>query len=89
MLDPCARESKARIGEVSKGKTDLWSRSVFFLREPTRSDKQVRLLGRFSEMLRYLGAWMLARARASPAQGLRRHEPRYQYIFFIYYVSIT
>ena len=33
--------------------------------------------GAFSEMHRALDGWMLARAQASPAQGLHHHGPRY------------
>ena len=33
--------------------------------------------GAFSGMHRALDGWMLARALASPAQGLYHHEPRY------------
>ena len=33
--------------------------------------------GAFSRMHRTLGGWVLARAPASPAQGLHHHRPRY------------
>ena len=33
--------------------------------------------GAFSRMHRALDGWMLARAPASPAQGLHHYEPRY------------
>ena len=39
-----------------------------------RKDK---ICGAFSRMHRALDGWMLARAPASPAQGLHHHGPRY------------
>ena len=36
-----------------------------------------KICGAFSRMHRALDGWMLARAPASPAQGLHRHGPRY------------
>ena len=39
--------------------------------------------GAFSRMRRALDGWMLARAPASPAQGLHHHGPRY-FIFFYF-----
>ena len=36
-----------------------------------------KIRGAFSRMHRALGAWMLARAPASPAQGLHHHGPRH------------
>ena len=39
-----------------------------------RTDK---IRGAFSRMHRALNGWMLARAPASPAQGLHHHGPRY------------
>ena len=36
-----------------------------------------KIRGAFSRMHRALGGWMLARAPASPAQGLYHHGPRY------------
>ena len=36
-----------------------------------------KIRGAFSRMHRYLDGWMLARAPASPAQGLHHHVPRY------------
>ena len=39
--------------------------------------------GAFSRMHRSLDGWMLARAPASPAQGLHHHEPRYfNFLYF-------
>ena len=71
----CARIQGANR-EVSEGKADVWPRSFFFLRGPTRSgDGKIR--GAFSRMHRALDGWMLARALASPAQCLHHHGPRY------------
>ena len=36
-----------------------------------------KIRGAFSRMQRALDGWMLARAPASPAQGLHHHGPRY------------
>ena len=36
-----------------------------------------KIRGTFSRMHRALNGWMLARAPASPAQGLHHHGPRY------------
>ena len=36
-----------------------------------------KFMGLFFLMLKALDAWMLARAPASPAQGLHHHGPRY------------
>ena len=36
-----------------------------------------KIRGAFSRMHRALDGWMLARAPASPTQGLRHHGPRY------------
>ena len=36
-----------------------------------------KIRGAFSRMHRALDGWMLARAPASPAQGLHHHRPRY------------
>ena len=36
-----------------------------------------KILGAFSRMHRALDGWMLARAPASPAQGLHHYGPRY------------
>ena len=36
-----------------------------------------KICGTFSGMHRAFGGWMLARAPASPAQGLHHHGPRY------------
>ena len=45
-----------------------------------------KILGAFSGMHRALDGWMLARAPASPAQGLHRHGPRYFNFLILYNV---
>ena len=70
----CAR-IKGANREVSEGKLSLTT--VCFL--PTRTNKERRtgkIRGAPSEMHRALDGWVLARAPASPAQGLH-HGPRY------------
>ena len=51
-------------------------RSYFFLRGPQGAANGQGSWG-FSRMQRALDGWMLARAPASPAQGLHHHGPRY------------
>ena len=58
----------------------------FFLRGPTISGERARFVGRFSGTHRALDGWMLARAPASPAQGLHYHGPRY---FIFSYFCMT
>ena len=50
----------------------------------TRSGERARFVGLFSRMHRALDGWMLARAPASPAQGLHHHGPRY-FIFSYFF----
>ena len=60
---------------------------VIFL--PTRADKERRtdkIHGAFSGIHRALDGWMLARAPASPAQGLHHHGP--QYFNFNYFCTM-
>ena len=76
MLNPCARESKARTGWFLRGKL-IFDHSLFL---PTRANKERRtdkIRGAFSGMHRALDGWMLTHAPASPAQGLHHHGPRY------------
>ena len=80
MLNPWARESKARTGRFLREK--LISNHGLFSsyegqRGPTRSGEQAKFVGRFSWMHRASNGWMLARAPASSAQGLHHHGPRY------------
>ena len=74
MLNPCARESKARIGEFSEGEADLRPRGLLSSYESQRTSE---ILGEVSGMHRALVGWMLVRAPASTAQGLHHHGPRY------------
>ena len=75
-VEPCAREFKARTGR--------------FLREKLISDhgghmerRTGKICGAFSRMHRALDGWMLARAPASPAQGLYHHGHLYS-VFLIF-----
>ena len=48
-----------------------------------------KIRGAFSRMHRALDGWMLARAPASPAQGLHHHEPRYfNFLIFVRCVAL-
>ena len=50
---------------------------IFLPTRTTRSGGTGKIRGAFSRMHRALDGWMLARAPASPAQGLHHHEPWY------------
>ena len=50
------------------------------------SGEWAKFVGRFSGTHRALDGWMLARAPASPAQGLHHHELRY---FNLPYLCMT
>ena len=69
---------------VFEGKADFWAQYV-------SSYNKERGVGRicraFFRMHRALGGWMLARAPASPAQGLHRHEPRYFHSYYFYMMT--
>ena len=52
-------------------------RGHFSSYEGHKERQPVKIRGAFSRMHRALDGWMLARAPASPAQGLHHHEPRY------------
>ena len=48
-----------------------------------------KIRGAFSRIHRALDGWMLARAPASPAQGLDPHGPRYlNFLIFVRYVAL-
>ena len=48
-----------------------------------------KIRGAFSRMHRALDGWMLARAPASPAQGLHHHGPRYfSFLYFVRCVAL-
>ena len=71
----CARiESTNR--EVSKGKL-ISDHGQFSSYEGLMERRTGKIRGAFSRMHRALDGWMLARAPASPAQGLHHHGPRY------------
>ena len=70
----CAR-IKGANREVSQGRADVSPRLFFFLRGPQGTANGQDSWG-FSRMHKALDDWMLARAPASPAQGLHHHGPR-------------
>ena len=75
-LNPCARESKAQTGRFLREK--MMSDYVFFSSYEDHKERRTgKIRGTFSRMHRALNGWMLARAPASPAQGLHHHGPRY------------
>ena len=84
VLDLCSQESKARTRRFLWEKSDCCPRPVFFLRGPTRRAVNGQDSWDFSGIHRALDGWMLARAPASPAQGLHYHEPRY----FNFHISV-
>ena len=47
-----------------------------------------KIRGAFSRMHRALDGWMLARAPASPAQGLHHHGPRFFFFFSVQCVAL-
>ena len=50
---------------------------LFSSYEGRKERRTGKIRGAFSRMHRALNGWMLARALASPAQGLHHHRPRY------------
>ena len=77
VLNPCARESKARTGRFLRGKL-ISDRGLFSScgsQQGAANERGSR--GGVSVMHRALGGRMLARAPASSAQRLRCHGPRY------------
>ena len=77
-VEPLCARIKGANREVSKGKADPSPRSVFFLRRLTRSGERARFVVIFQGCtVLWTAGWMLARAPASPAQGLHHHGPRY------------
>ena len=75
-LNPCARESKARTGRFLREKL-ISDRGHFSSYEGHMERRTGKTRGALSRMHRALDGWMLARAPASPAQGLHHHGPRY------------
>ena len=75
-LNPCARESKARTGRFLREKL-MSDHGHFSSYEGHKERRTGKIRGAFSKMHRALDGWMLARAPASPAQGLHHHGPRH------------
>ena len=50
---------------------------LFFPYEGHKERRTGKIRGAFSRMHKVLDGWMLARAPASPVQGLHHHGPRY------------
>ena len=59
------------------GKSWSLTTVIFLPTRTTRSGERARFVGVFSRMHRALDGWRLARAPASPVQGLHHHGPRY------------
>ena len=71
--------------EVSEGKADV----LFLPTKATRSGERARFVGLFQGCTGLLDDWMLARAPASPAQGLHHHGPRYfNFLIFVQCVAL-
>ena len=76
VLNPCARESKARTGRfLRENVTSDYDHFSSYEGHKERRTGKIRRT--FSKMPRSLDGWMLARASASPAAGLHHHRPRY------------
>ena len=75
-LNPCARESRARTGRFLREKL-MSDQCNFFSYEGHKERRTGKIRGDFSGMHRALDGWMLARAPASPAQGLHHHGPQH------------
>ena len=71
--EPLCARIKGANREVSEGKT----MSHFSSYESHKERRTGKIRGAFSRMHRALDDWMLARAPASPVQGLHHHGPRY------------
>ena len=63
--------------EVSEGKAAVSDHGRFSCYEGHKKRRTGKIRGAFSRTHRALDGWMLARAPASPAQGLYHHGPRY------------
>ena len=62
----------------STGRTDELGAGTHFSSYEGHMERRTgKIRGAFSRMHRALDGWMLARAPASPAQGLHHHGPRY------------
>ena len=74
--EPLCVRIKGANREVSDGKADVLH--VFFSSYEGHEEQRTgKIHGTFSGMHMALDGWMLARAPASPAQGLHHHGPRY------------
>ena len=78
------RESKARTGRFLREKL-IYDHGHFSSYEGHKERRTGKIRGAFSTMHRALDGSMLARAPASPAQGLHHHRLRY----FIFYYFCT
>ena len=77
MLNPCARESKARTRKFLREKL-ISDHGLFSSDEGLQGAANWQhSWGIFQRMHRALDGWMLFRAQASPAQGLHRHGARH------------
>ena len=75
-LNPCAQETKARIGRFVREKL-MSDHGLFSSYEGPNERRTGKIRGACSKIHTALDGWMLARAPASPAQGLHHHGPRY------------
>ena len=73
--EPLCTRIKGANREVSKGKL-ISDHGQFSSYEGHMERRTGKIRGAFSRMHRALDGWMLARAPASPAQGLHHHGPR-------------
>ena len=71
------RENKRREPGGFWGKSWCLTTVIFLSTKGHKERRTGKIHGAFSRMDRALNGWMLARAPASPAQGLHHHEPRY------------
>ena len=75
--EPLCARIKGANREVSEGKK-ISDHGLFYSYEGQHGEANGQnIRGAFSGMDRALDGWMLARAPASPAQGLHRHGPQY------------
>ena len=76
VMNPCARESKARTRRFLREKL-MSDHGLLSSYEGYKKRRTGKISGDISRMHRALEGWMLTRAPASPAQGLHHHGPRY------------
>ena len=63
--------------------------SLIFSYDGHKERRTGKIRGAISEMHRALDGWMLARALASPAQGLHHHGPRhFNFLIFVRCVAL-